>query len=219
MTRADTRRRRCRCPRSRSGDRTRDGGLPGSGGRHHRASGAAIRCRHRGASGADGDRGAGRGAGRAPARRLRCGRCRLRPGSPAPSAADRDDGAPGRDHCSPRCSPWRPSRRWPRCCDSGTTRDATRSTCWDWWARRRGPSPGPSSRRACCRRPPVPRSRWCCCACRSGPLWRGPAAAWGRALELPDVPFLTWQHALTLSVAAVVAGALAGWVGSREIPR
>lgn len=50
-------------------------------------------------------------------------------------------------------------------------------------------------------------------------LWRGPAAAWGRALQLPDVPFLTWQHALTLSMAAVVAGAIAGWVGSREIPR
>ena len=50
-------------------------------------------------------------------------------------------------------------------------------------------------------------------------LWRGPAAAWGRALPLPDVPFLTWQHALTLSMAAVVAGAIAGWVGSREIPR
>jgi cell division transport system permease protein len=50
-------------------------------------------------------------------------------------------------------------------------------------------------------------------------LWRGPAAAWGRALELPDVPFLTWQHTLTLTLVAVAAGAIAGWVGSREIPR
>jgi cell division transport system permease protein len=50
-------------------------------------------------------------------------------------------------------------------------------------------------------------------------LWRGPAAAWGRALELPDVPFLTWQHTLTLTLVAVGAGAIAGWVGSREIPR
>lgn len=50
-------------------------------------------------------------------------------------------------------------------------------------------------------------------------VWRGPAAAWARALELPDVPFLTWQHVLTLSMATLVAGALAGWVGSREIDR
>ena len=50
-------------------------------------------------------------------------------------------------------------------------------------------------------------------------VWRGPASAWARALELPDVPFLTWQHLLTLSVATLVAGALAGWVGSREIDR
>lgn len=50
-------------------------------------------------------------------------------------------------------------------------------------------------------------------------VWRGPAAAWARALALPDVPFLTWQHVLTLGVATLVAGALAGWVGSREIGR
>ena len=50
-------------------------------------------------------------------------------------------------------------------------------------------------------------------------VWRGPAAAWARALAVPDVPFLTWQHMLTLAVATLVAGALAGWVGSREIGR
>lgn len=50
-------------------------------------------------------------------------------------------------------------------------------------------------------------------------LWRGPAAAWARALALPEVPFLTWQHLLTLGVATLVAGALAGWVSSREIGR
>jgi cell division transport system permease protein len=50
-------------------------------------------------------------------------------------------------------------------------------------------------------------------------VWRGPAATWARALALPDVPFLTWQHMLTLGAATLVAGALAGWVGSREIGR
>lgn len=50
-------------------------------------------------------------------------------------------------------------------------------------------------------------------------LWRGPAAAWARALALPEVPFLTWQHLLTLGAATLVAGALAGWVSSREIGR
>jgi cell division transport system permease protein len=55
-----------------------------------------------------------------------------------------------------------------------------------------------------------------------GALWaagRGPAATWGQALALADVPFLTWQHVLTLTLAALLAGALAGWVGSREISR
>jgi cell division transport system permease protein len=50
-------------------------------------------------------------------------------------------------------------------------------------------------------------------------VWRGPAAAWARALELPDVPFLSWQQMLTLAAVTLVAGALAGWVGSREISR
>ena len=50
-------------------------------------------------------------------------------------------------------------------------------------------------------------------------LWRGPAAAWVQALALADVPFLTWQHMLTLGTATLAAGALAGWVGSREIGR
>jgi len=50
-------------------------------------------------------------------------------------------------------------------------------------------------------------------------VWRGPAAAWGLAMQLPDVPFLTWQHMLTLATAALAAGALAGWIGSREISR
>ena len=49
--------------------------------------------------------------------------------------------------------------------------------------------------------------------------WRGPAAAWARALELPDVPFLSWEQMLTLVAVTLVAGALAGWVGSREIAR
>jgi len=48
---------------------------------------------------------------------------------------------------------------------------------------------------------------------------RGPASAWTGALELPDVPFLTWKHMLTLSMVTLLAGALAGWVGSREISR
>ena len=50
-------------------------------------------------------------------------------------------------------------------------------------------------------------------------LWRGPAATWARVLELPDVPFLTWQQLLTLAMVTLVAGGLAGWVGSREIDR
>lgn len=50
-------------------------------------------------------------------------------------------------------------------------------------------------------------------------FWRGPAADWARGLAVPDAPFLTWQHLLTLSAATLVAGALAGWVGSREIGR
>ena len=50
-------------------------------------------------------------------------------------------------------------------------------------------------------------------------LWRGPGAAWARTLDFADVPFLTWQHLLTLAIVTVLAGALAGWVGAREIPR
>jgi cell division transport system permease protein len=50
-------------------------------------------------------------------------------------------------------------------------------------------------------------------------VWRGPAAALARTLELPDAPFLTWQHLLTLVAATLVGGALAGWIGSREIDR
>ncbi len=49
--------------------------------------------------------------------------------------------------------------------------------------------------------------------------WRGPAAAWARALDLAEVPQLSWQHLLTLLMAALLAGAAAGWVGSREIGR
>ncbi len=49
--------------------------------------------------------------------------------------------------------------------------------------------------------------------------WRGPAATWARALEVPDVPFLSWQQMLTLLVVTLMAGAVAGWVGSREIAR
>ena len=48
-------------------------------------------------------------------------------------------------------------------------------------------------------------------------VWRGPAAAWARAFELPDAPFLTWEQMLTLVAATLAAGALAGWVGSREL--
>ena len=54
-----------------------------------------------------------------------------------------------------------------------------------------------------------------------GAVWavvRGPAAAWARAFELPSAPFLTGEQMLTLAVATVAAGALAGWVGSRELP-
>lgn len=50
-------------------------------------------------------------------------------------------------------------------------------------------------------------------------LWRGPAATWARTLDLPAAPFLTWQHLLTLVAVTLVAGAVAGWVGAREIPR
>lgn len=50
-------------------------------------------------------------------------------------------------------------------------------------------------------------------------VWRGPAAAWATALAVPDAPFLTWQHLLTLGVVTLAAGSLAGWVGSREIGR
>lgn len=50
-------------------------------------------------------------------------------------------------------------------------------------------------------------------------MWARTCGGWARALALPDVPFLTWQHMLTLLAAALVAGALAGWVGSREIDR
>ena len=49
--------------------------------------------------------------------------------------------------------------------------------------------------------------------------WRGPAAAWARVLEVPDAPFLSWQQMLTLFAVTLAAGALAGWVGSREIAR
>ncbi|HTV01338.1 MAG TPA: permease-like cell division protein FtsX [Luteitalea sp.] len=47
---------------------------------------------------------------------------------------------------------------------------------------------------------------------------RGPAAAWARAFELPSAPFVTWEQMLTLAVATLAAGGLAGWVGSRELP-
>lgn len=50
-------------------------------------------------------------------------------------------------------------------------------------------------------------------------LWRGPAAAWARTLDLTDVPFLSWQQLLTLALVTVLAGAMAGWVGAREISR
>lgn len=50
-------------------------------------------------------------------------------------------------------------------------------------------------------------------------VWRGPAAGWARALELPDAPFPSWQQVLTLSIATLLAGAIAGWIGSREIDR
>ena len=49
--------------------------------------------------------------------------------------------------------------------------------------------------------------------------WRGPAAAWARVLEVPDAPFLSWQQMLTLFAVTLAAGALAGWVSSREIAR
>ena len=48
---------------------------------------------------------------------------------------------------------------------------------------------------------------------------QAPAAAGSGALDAPDVRFLTWQHMLTLPAATVLAGAFAGWLGSREIPR
>lgn len=50
-------------------------------------------------------------------------------------------------------------------------------------------------------------------------LWQGPAATWARTLDLAQAPFLSWQQLLTLSVVTVMAGALAGWVGAREIAR
>jgi cell division transport system permease protein len=48
---------------------------------------------------------------------------------------------------------------------------------------------------------------------------QGPAAAWARALEVTGAPFLSWQHLLTLASVAILAGGLAGWVGSRQIDR
>ncbi len=48
-------------------------------------------------------------------------------------------------------------------------------------------------------------------------VWRGPAAAWAQALELPAAPFVSWQQMLTLVAVTLVAGGLAGWLGSREI--
>jgi cell division transport system permease protein len=48
---------------------------------------------------------------------------------------------------------------------------------------------------------------------------RGAGSAWGEALALRDVGFLTWQHVLTLVAVTLLAGAAAGWVGSREISR
>lgn len=50
-------------------------------------------------------------------------------------------------------------------------------------------------------------------------LWQGPAASWARALELAEAPFLSGYHLLTLSAVTVLAGAIAGWIGSREISR
>lgn len=50
-------------------------------------------------------------------------------------------------------------------------------------------------------------------------LWQGPAASWARALDLADAPFLSGHHLLTLSVVTVLAGAIAGWIGSRDISR
>ncbi|MBA2356056.1 MAG: FtsX-like permease family protein [Acidobacteria bacterium] len=50
-------------------------------------------------------------------------------------------------------------------------------------------------------------------------IWRGPGASWAAALELPDVPFLTWQQLLTLVAGTLLAGAAAGWLASREVAR
>ena len=63
------------------------------------------------------------------------------------------------------------------------------------------------------------RWRWSCSAWRCGSSGGGRRRPGAGRSNLPDVPFLTWQHMLTLSVATLLAGALAGWVGSREIPR
>ncbi|BCS33928.1 hypothetical protein TBR22_A31560 [Luteitalea sp. TBR-22] len=48
---------------------------------------------------------------------------------------------------------------------------------------------------------------------------QGPAAAWARALEVTAAPFLSWQYLLTLASVAILAGGLAGWVGSRQVDR
>lgn len=50
-------------------------------------------------------------------------------------------------------------------------------------------------------------------------LWRGPAATWARSLDLSEPPFLSGQYMLTLGAVTVLAGAIAGWIGSREISR
>src|SRR5690606_20137308 len=50
-------------------------------------------------------------------------------------------------------------------------------------------------------------------------VWRGPGAAWARAFEIPEAPFLTGYQMVTLVVAVLAAGALAGWIGSRESDR
>lgn len=50
-------------------------------------------------------------------------------------------------------------------------------------------------------------------------LLQGPAASWARTLEVTSAPFLSWQYLLTLSAVAILAGGLAGWVGSRQVDR
>lgn len=47
-------------------------------------------------------------------------------------------------------------------------------------------------------------------------VWRGPGAAWARAFDIPEAPFLTGYQTVTLVAAVIAAGALAGWIGSRE---